>query len=278
MRCLLRWGKAASAAGCETQFAWSSWNDINSDHGKRYFGLIAKCHYTNGDDEYTYTDYHFMPFNDDYDDWQFAACVIVPNSYYQNVGMRLEYIDVNVVYDNNFNTMYVDNLSLRQEPCTTYTYNALGNILSIGATGNESQAVKYVEGDDVRPATVWKSESEVYYYQYYEDNKYLPSYISNALNLVYTYYDYDEFGNVIETHTGKLQDNVPSSFPKLKSFAEYSSDGSQLVEETNANGQKVSYEYDAYRDVYKTIDENGTEVFSYQYALSDRPSISYIEK
>lgn len=271
------WGKAASAADCETQFNWDSWNSISSDHGKRYFGLIAKCHYTHDNDEYTYTDYHFMPFNDDYDGWQFASCVIVPESYYQQEQMVLEYIDVYVVYDNNFNIMYVDNLSLRQEPCTTYTYNALGNIVSIGATGNESQAVKYVEDDDVRPATVWKSPSEVYYYQYYEDNKYLPTYINNAKSLVYTEYDYDSVGNLKSTTIGKFNDKgIATSYPKLKSTAEYSTDGSQLKEETNANGQTTRYEYNARRNLVKTIDEAGTEVISIENTLNNRPHSSYI--
>ena len=270
------WGKAASAAGCETSFAWSSWDSINSDHGKRYFGLIAKCHYTNGDDEYTYTDYHFMPFNDDYDDWQFASCVIVPDSYYQNVGMRLEYIDVYVVYDNNFNTMYVDNLSLRQEPCTTYTYNAQGNVVSVGATGNESQAVKY-KSDNVRPATVWKSESEVYYYQYKESNKYLPEYISNDLSLVYTKYDYDEFGNNDETVIGKFtKKGIDSGYPTLKSSATYSDDGSLLESETNANGQTTSYEYNDARLIEWTKDSKNTVVYNTYNSNNDRAASSFI--
>ena len=282
------WGKAASAAGCETQFAWSSWNDISKDHGRRYFGLIAQCHYTNGDDQYTYTDYHFMPFNDDYDDWQFASCVIVPDSYYQKVGMRLEYIDVYVVYDNNFNTMYVDNLSLRQEPCTTYSYNVAGNISAVNATGSANQAVRYVgETDDTpssdpRPATVWKSESEVYYYQYKKNDaqKYLPEYISNALSMVYTYYDYDEFGNTTETEVGQFEvvdeKTRPSSYRKINSYARYSEDGSLLEWQKNGNGQETTYEYNKYRDVIQTTDAKGNKVVSLEYNMSDRAYMSYI--
>ena len=278
------WGKAASAAGCETQFAWSSWNDISKDHGRRYFGLIAQCHYTNGDDQYTYTDYHFMPFNDDYDDWQFASCVIVPDSYYQKVGMRLEYIDVYVVYDNNFNTMYVDNLSLRQEPCTTYSYNVAGNISAVNATGSANQAVRYVgETDDTpssdpRPATVWKSESEAYYYSYGASNKYLPTQIANASTGVYTRYTYDSFGNATSTENARcrISDSQRISDYYIRSSAVYSEDGSQLVSETNGNGQTTSYVYNKYRDLYQTTDSNGTNVVTKEIATNDRPSSSYI--
>ena len=278
------WGKAASAAGCETQFAWSSWNDISKDHGRRYFGLIAKCHYTNGDDQYTYTDYQFMPFNDDYDDWQFASCVIVPDSYYQKVGMRLEYIDVYVVYDNNFNTMYVDNLSLRQEPCTTYSYNVAGNISAVNATGSANQAVQYVgetettPSTDPRPATVRKSESEAYYYSYGASNKYLPTQIANASTGVYTRYTYDSFGNTTMTENARcrISDSQRISDYYIRSSAVYSEDGSQLVSETNGNGQITSYLYNNYRDLIQTTDANGTNVVTFENVLNDRPKSSYI--
>lgn len=155
------WGKAASGADCKTSFNWTLGTSINNKHESRYYGLIARAWYK-AKDGGEHAEYFFMPFNDDYDGWQFASCVIVPDSYYQKQQMTLKYIDVYVVYDRNFNTMYVDNLSLRQEPCTTYTYNAQGNVVSAGATGSASQAVEY-KSDNIRPATVWKSESEVYY-------------------------------------------------------------------------------------------------------------------
>ena len=269
------WGKAASAADCKTSFNWSLGESINNKHGSRYYGLIARAWYKakNGGE---HAEYFFMPFNDDYDEWQFASCVIVPDAYYQKQQMTLKYIDVYVVYDRNFNTMYVDNLSLRQEPCTTYTYNAQGNVVSAGATGSASQAVEY-KSDNVRPATVWQSESEVYYYQYYEDNKYLPTYISNATSLVYTEYDYDAVGNVESTIIGKLNsEGIATNYPKLISSAKYSPDGSQLKEETNANGLTTLYEYNNRRNLFQTIDENGTSVVSVENSLNDRPYSSYI--
>lgn len=272
------WGKAASAADCRTSFSWSYGTSIDNKHESRYFGLIARAWYEEEDGD-EHAEYFFMPFNDDYDGWQFASCVIVPDSYYQQEAMILKHIDVYVTYDRNFNTMYVDNLSLRQEPCTTYTYNALGNIISIGATGSESQAVQYISGDDVRPDTVWKSNSEVYYYQYKSSNKYLPEYISNALNLVYTYYDYDEYGNTVKTEIGQFnEDEVPSDYPKLRSTAVYSSDGSLLTQTTNANGQTTTYSYETNntRQVRKTKDANGTIVDTLYHFANDRSSMSYI--
>ena len=270
------WGKAASGADCKTSFNWSYGSSINNKHESRYYGLIARAWYK-AKDGGEHAEYFFMPFNDDYDGWQFASCVIVPDSYYQKQQMTLKYIDVYVVYDRNFNTMYVDNLSLRQEPCTTYTYNAQGNVVSAGATGSASQAVEY-KSDNIRPATVWKSESEVYYYQYYEDNKYLPSYISNALSLVYTKYDYDAYGNVKNTEVGKFNDDgVATSYPKIKTSSTYTSNGSLLESETNGNGQTTTYTYYDTRLVHTVKDAKDTVVTSRYNELNDRNWVSFID-
>lgn len=269
------WGKAASAADCESEFDWLYSSNMDDEHGKRYFGLIARCTYTESDGD-KHADYHYVPFNDDYDNWQFASGVIVPDKYFQTEGMTLEYIDVYVVYDKNFNTMSADNISLRQEPCTTYTYNTDGNVTAVNSSGSDSQTVEYVSGT-TKPSTVRTTGSGAYYYQYYdENNDYLPSYISNATTNVYTYYKYDAFGNNTETHIGEFDDGVPSSYPKIKSSAVYSEDGSQLVSETNGNGQTTSYQYNGRRDLVQTTDSNGTKVVTMENSLNDRPSISYI--
>ncbi len=270
------WGKAASGADCKTSFNWSYGASINNKHESRYYGLIARAWYK-AKDGGEHAEYFFMPFNDDYDGWQFASCVIVPDSYYQKQQMTLKYIDVYVVYDRNFNTMYVDNLSLRQEPCTTYTYNAQGNVVSAGATGSASQAVEY-QSDNIRPATVWKSESEVYYYQYKDSNKYLPEYISNALSLVYTKYDYDAYGNTKYTEVGKLNSSgVATSYPKIKTSATYTDNGSLLETETNGNGEKTTYTY--YEDsrlVHTVKDAKNTVVTSRYDVLNDRNWVNFI--
>ena len=272
------WGKAASAADCKTAFSWSLGTSIDKDHDSRYFGLIARAWYTNADDvTKAHAEYFFMPFNDDYDDWQFASCVIVPHGDHQEKGRILQYIDVYVVYDKNFNTMSVDNISLRREPCTTYTYNSEGGVTAVNATGNSAQSVTYKE-DNVRPATVYKTDDEIYIYRYDTSNKYLPAQITNNNTGVYTSYTYDSFGNVTMTENARcrISDSKRISDYYISSSAEYSEDGSQLVSETNSNGQTTSYLYNDDRDLVQTTDSNGTKVVSMENSLNDRPSISYI--
>lgn len=39
-----------------------------------------------------------------------------------------------------------DSISLRQEPCTTYTYDSKGNITAVNATGNSAGNFTYAAG------------------------------------------------------------------------------------------------------------------------------------
>ncbi len=275
------WGKAASAAGCETNMGWS-WADghIPDDHDSRYFGLIAVARYKETDSDIEHDEHFYMPFNDDYDDWQFASCVIVPGKDYQDENMILKYIDVYVVYDNNFNTMSVDNLSLRKEPCITYTYpnSDNKNTSTVVATGISGGSVQY-KSDKVRPETVWKTETEVYTYEYADtNNKYLPTTITNYLSHVYTEYTYDKYGNSILSKVGKKFEGgaLDNSVPLIQSSTVYSADGSQVVSETNGNGQTTTYQYNAYRNLRATTDGNKTIVYNTYNDNNDRSLSSFI--
>ena len=270
------WGKAASAADCESDLGWKYSSHIEETNDERYYGLIAQLHYRDANND-PHSQYFYAPFNDDYDGWQFASCVIVPDIDKQRVNMTLESIEVYAVYDNNFNTMLVDNISLRQEPCTTYTYNSEGGVTAVNATGNSAQSVRYKD-DNVRPATIYKTDDEIYIYRYNTSNKYLLEQITNHNTGVYTRYTYDPFGNVISTENARcrISDSQRISDYYISSTAEYSDDGSQLVSETNGNGQTTSYLYNDGRDLVQTTDSNGTKVVSMENSLNDRPSISYI--
>ena len=59
------WAQAHSAPNC------ASATDMKGDNSesKRFFGLIAKVDYTDG----TAADYHYVPFDCNYTDWQYAS-------------------------------------------------------------------------------------------------------------------------------------------------------------------------------------------------------------
>ncbi|MBQ8354945.1 MAG: RHS repeat protein, partial [Oscillospiraceae bacterium] len=270
------WGKALSAADCKADLGWKYSEHIVEKNDERYFGLIAQLHYRDSNNK-PHSQYFYAPFNDDFDEWQFASCVIVPGKYNQDENMTLESIEVYAVYDNNFNTMFVDNLSLRKEPCTTYTYNTNGNVEGITATSSSVQSVKYLD-DGVRPTTVHKSDDEAYIYYYGASNKYLPTQITNYETGAYTRYTYDPFGNITMTENAQciVSNGQRVSEHFLKSNAEYSDDGSQLKSETDVNGQTIYYSYNNYRDLTKTTYENGMIVETEENVANDRPYASYI--
>ena len=120
------WAWAPAAANNATKLTDST---AENNTKKQFFGLIAKCTYSDATKEYFY-----MPFNGDYDGWQYASCVIAPKK--DNQSKTIQSITVITAYDRNINTVWYDNISLRQEPCTTYTYDSNGNITAVNATGN----------------------------------------------------------------------------------------------------------------------------------------------
>jgi YD repeat-containing protein len=257
------WAYAHSAADTE-----SSLTDTTAENNaKRYFGLIARCNYSDGTKEYFY-----MPFNDDYVGWQYASCVIVPKQ--ANQSKTLSSITVITAYDCNINGAAFDNLSLRQEPCTTYTYDSKGNVTAVNATSNSSSAFSYAAGTTkLTKSTTGADGTYIYTYDYGDSrNDHLVTKITNdnvSMNITY-----DAMGNSTGT---VLKSDSSTSAKQLQTSATYSTDGSQLLSQTNANGQTTKYAYSSNtRMLTATTDAAGTTYTSTYNANNDRANMSYI--
>ena len=216
------WGKAESMSGTVSDMEYPEGN------WQPYYGLQAKCNYSGGG--YEYFD---MPFNDDYTDWQFASCMIVPSKAYQ--GKTLVSIEVIQIYDYNLNAVYYDNISLRKEPCTTYTYDTNGNLTAVNASGNSQNTYTYEAGS----AKLTKSVTEAngtYEYKYGDSrNTHLVTQIIN--DGVTNKIEYDAYGN----STSSTITASSGSLGSLVSTATYTDGGSRLKSQTSVNGQTVVY-------------------------------------
>lgn len=254
------WAKASSAANTEEKLTDST---AEKNTSKRYFGLIAKCTYTDATKEYFY-----MPFNDDYTDWQYASCVIAPKK--ANQSKTIESITVFAAYDCNINTVYFDDISLRKEPCTTYTYDDKGNITAVNATGNSGADFTYASGTTKLTKSVTESNG-TYTYEYKDgNNDHLVTKIKNdGVSMSITY---DAMGNSTAT---TLASDSNTSIGSIKTSASYSDDGSQLVSQTNSSGYTTSYGYNDKRQLNETTDNAGTAV-QQTYYDSQRPKTTYI--
>ena len=72
-------------------------------------------------------------------DWQCAVGTIVP----KQSGKTIRRIIVYCAFDHNSGTARFDNLSLRQEPVQTYSYNADGNVTAATQTGTGTEKAGY---------------------------------------------------------------------------------------------------------------------------------------
>ena len=252
------WAWAPAAANNATKLTDST---AENNTKKQFFGLIAKCTYSDATKEYFY-----MPFNGDYDGWQYASCVIAPKK--DNQSKTIQSITVITAYDRNINTVWYDNISLRQEPCTTYTYDSNGNITAVNATGNSGASFKYAAGTTDLTESNTKSNGT---YKYTYNSNHLVTKIKN--DGVTMDISYDTRGNSTGT---TLSADSDSSAGKLVTSAAYSGDGSQLTSQTDANGSTTTYTYNTQRTVSSQADAKGTTNYHSYFSENDRPKTNYI--
>ncbi len=128
------WGKASAVGSTEREYNGS----------KPYFGLLAAISYVNSDGTTTgYSEWHYVPFNKDYADWQYASGVIIPKQ-----EKAVNGIQVYAFYTSNANTAYFDNISLVREPCSSYSYDDKGNPVSAKEGGAKTKC-EYQSGTSI---------------------------------------------------------------------------------------------------------------------------------
>ena len=257
------WGAAYAAANNETALTDST----AENNSKRYFGLIARCNYSDGTKEYFY-----MPFNDDYPLWQYASCVIAPKK--ANQSKTLSTITVILAYDGNLDGSTAmgaafDNISLRQEPCSTYTYDSKGNLTAVNAAGSGSD-FSYSAGNKLTEAKTKANGTYTYKYENSNNNHLVTKIKNDGVTMDISY---DTRGNSTGT---TLSSDSDSSAGKLVTSAAYSSDGSQLTSQTDANGYTTSYTYNTQRTLTTQVDPNGTTNRHSHFTENDRPKTNYI--
>ena len=124
---------------------WAKANAIGStgtDYGSSepYFGIIAAVYYEGSTGE----EWHFVPFNKDYTDWQYASGIVIPKQSDKTVVT----IKLYLMYSQNANTAYFDNISLVKEPCSSYTYDDKGNAVSAKEGGAKTNC-EYESGTSI---------------------------------------------------------------------------------------------------------------------------------
>ena len=193
-----------------------------NDHDKQ-FGLRTIVTYSDNT-----TENHYVKFNADVTDWQFASLTIVPKQPTKTVSS----IKVVCAYEKNANTAYFDNLSLVKEVAQTMRYDDDGNLVSVQSTGNSEESSSYSNGNLTQVVTGGEGT-----YDYTYDTKHNLTSAKNAV--VKESYDVDDYGN---TTSSSLTHYSGSGSP-IRSSTTYTNNGNLVSTRTNARGLVTTNSY-----------------------------------
>ena len=218
-----------------TTFLLSGWGKANAlpdsvaektTDTQAYFGLIARLYYADNT-----SDVYYFPFDAYYSDWQQKGGIIVPKK--GNQDKAITHAVVVASYDNNINTAWFDNISLRMEPAQSYEYNEDGKPIVSSQTGTGTQEAKYT-GVDLTSYTAPNGNKSTYTYNTKHD---VLSATSGGVTSTYTY---DSSGNLLTTKQKGTDANY------LSGSATMTADRNHTQSATDVNGNTVSYTYDDY--------------------------------
>ena len=164
-------------------------------------------------------------------DWQCAVGTIVP----KQSGKTIRRIIVYCAFDHNSGTARFDNLSLRQEPVQTYSYNADGNVTAATQTGTGTEKAGYT-GTDLTSYTAANGAKYTYTYNAAHDVT------SASVAGIKSTTTYNEAGNVTGS---KLTSTEKNEQKYLESSAVATPDRNHTQRVTDVNGSTTSYGYNS---------------------------------
>lgn len=245
----------------DTTFLLSGWAQadyaapnaaLEFDGSTRYFGLIAEIFYVGVEKP----EQQSIPFSWATADWQCAVGTIVP----KQSGKTIRRIIVYCAFDHNSGTARFDNLSLRQEPVQTYSYNADGNVTAATQTGTGTEKAGYT-GTDLTSYTAANGAKYTYTYNAAHDVT------SASVAGIKSATTYNEAGNVTGS---KLTSTEKNEQKYLESSAVATPDRNHMQSVTDVNGNTTSYGYNSLAEqLILTTDALGRET-NYTYDANSR--------
>ena len=245
----------------DTTFLLSGWAQadyaapnaaLEFDGSTRYFGLIAEIFYVGVEKP----EQQSIPFSWATADWQCAVGTIVP----KESGKTIRRIIVYCAFDHNSGTARFDNLSLRQEPVQTYSYNADGNVTAATQTGTGTEKAGYT-GTDLTSYTA--ANGAKYTYTYNAAHDVTSASVAGIKNTT----TYNEAGNVTDS---KLTSTDNNEQKYLESSAVATPDRNHMQSVTDVNGNTTSYGYNSLAEqLILTTDALGRET-NYTYDANSR--------
>lgn len=235
------WGKANALPDSVAQ---------KSSDDQPYFGLVARIYYADGSSEPFY--FSFDPY---FSDWQERSGILMPSEANQNKAITS--VTVVAAYDNNANTAYFDNISLRLEPSQTYRYDSNGNPVAATQPGTGSESASYSNSVDLTGYTAANGSKYTYTYNSAHD---ITSAKVGGLTATTTY-------NVNGNATGaKLTADGTNLYMETSSTPTPDRNHTETV--TDANGYTTTYAYYSNGQLLSVTDaKEQTTNYTYNDAL-----------
>ncbi|MBQ9847906.1 MAG: RHS repeat protein, partial [Clostridia bacterium] len=239
--------------------------DTDAARANRKFGLKAVLTYSDAS-----TEEHYVSFNDDNVEWQYAALAIVPKT--ENKTLTVQTVTVSFVYDYNANYALFDDITLTVEASQTYAYDSDGNLkTATDAEGNQS-AMDYAENAiDLEKFTAVTGEE--YNYTYVGNTHLVDTATKTSNGITQTLdYTYNAFGNVVSTvltATG-TEESVTSS-------ALYSADGNFLTQTVDSLGGVTKYNYESLTKLLSYVENANSVQTAYIYDNAGRTNKVYLD-
>ena len=203
-------------------------------------------------------------------DWQCAVGTIVP----KESGKTIRRIIVYCAFDHNSGTARFDNLSLRQEPVQTYSYNADGNVTAATQTGTGTEKAGYT-GTDLTSYTAANGAKYTYTYNAAHDVT------SASVAGIKSTTTYNEAGNVTGS---KLTSTEKNEQKYLESSAVATPDRNHTQRVTDVNGNTTLYDYNSLteqllqtKDALKRETNYTYDANSRRTAMVYRPGVAAID-
>jgi RHS repeat-associated protein len=195
-----------------------------------------------------------VSFNEDSSAWQYASDVFVANGPYKS-------IEIYLIYYNNANTAYFDDIQLyKEEFGTSYQYDSKGNVVSTVDLAKQKTTFEYNTNNDLIKAT--SPKEGLYSYEYSTDGKRNLTKATSAENVVYSF-TYDSYGN---PETSRVGDSTTF----INSSATYTADKNYIDTVTDSEGNIVNYDYNTIKGTLDAVSDANQKKTSYTYDNLER--------
>ena len=224
-----------------------------------YFGIYVRLYYEGVSTPET----QFFAFDPYYDGWQYRQGIVTPGEDYAD--KTITAILVAVAYDNNINGACFDNVSLRENAVSAYSYDDNGNPETASSTDAGTASAVY-SGVDLTQYTA--PNGNVYTYAYNGKHD-VTTAKATTQTAAYTYSTSGINTRAKVTGTGEAK--------YLQSSATAQADQNTLLSTTDANGATTSYTYSSsYNYMTSSTNANGVKTQYGYYPQTGRQKRVYL--